>query len=246
MDGAQAFLGHRRLYSLFFHTTPGHRSFQPPTWRYAGALGGARVDPTAWTQQGWETLRATSHSATIAKLTNRDVYAMLLSELFQASGDACAFPHAFARPSRGGAPGCWWYLLPTAAGLADSDRLVRQTVRSAFTLSQTQALPLACRQSLWLLHAGGLPVGPRTGGSGLCPITDAMRAAGHTMGRVAETHEQIAMRSPTARLVWRHVAAAWRAFCPSSALAASAKQDGRPSGDACRATSCLRWVTTRW
>ena len=162
------------------------RRVQPPTWRYAGALGDARVDPTAWTQSGWETLRATPHSVTVAKLTNRDVYAMLLSDLFQASGDAGAFPHAFARPSRGGTPGCWWHLLPTAAGLADSDRLVRQAVRSVFTLSQTQALPLACRQSLWLLHAGGLPVGPRTGGStGLCPITDAMRAAGHTMGRVA-------------------------------------------------------------
>ena len=120
-------------------------------------------------------------------------------------------------------------------GLADSDRLVRQAVRTVFTLSQTQALPLACRQSLWLLHAGGLPVGPRTGGSGLCPVTDAMRAAGHTMGRAAETHEQIAMRSPTARLVWRHVAAAWRAFCPGHSWATSAAQDGRPSDDACRA-----------
>ena len=146
----------------------------------------------------------------------------------QASGDACAFPHAFARPSRGGTPGCWWHLLPTAAGLADSDRLVRQAVRTVFTLSQTQALPLACRQSLWLLHAGGLPVGPRTGGSGLCPVTDAMRAAGHTMGRAAETHEQIAMHSPTARLVWRHVAAAWRAFCPGHSWPTSAAQDGRP------------------
>ena len=65
---------------------------------------------------------------------NRDVYAMLLSELFQASGDAYAFPHAFACPPRGGTPGCWWHLLPTAAGLADSDRLVRQAVRSVFTL----------------------------------------------------------------------------------------------------------------
>ena len=94
---------------------------------------------------------------------------------------------------------------------------------------------MACRQSLWLLHTGGLPVGPRTGGSGLCPITDAMRAAGHTMGRAAETHEQITMRSPTARLVWRHAAAAWRAFCPDHSWAASAEQDGRPSDDACRA-----------
>ena len=43
------------------------------------------------------------------------------------------------------------------------------------------------------------------------------------------------MRSPTARLVWRHAAAAWRAFCPGHSWAASAEQDGRPSGDACRA-----------
>ena len=55
------------------------------------------------------------------------------------------------------------------------------------------------------------------------------------MGRAAETHEQIAMRSPTARLVWRHVAAAWRAFCPGHSWATSAEQDGRPSDDACRA-----------
>ena len=174
------------------------RRVQPPTWRYVGALGDARVDPTAWTQRGWQTLRATPHSAVIAKLTNRDVYAMLLSALFHAPGDAYAFPHAFARPSLGGTPGCWWHLLPTAASLADSDRLVRQTVRHVFALSHTQALPLVCRQSLWLLHTGGLPVGPRTGGSGLCPVTDAMRASGHTMGRVAETHAQIAVHSPTA------------------------------------------------
>ena len=108
--------------------------------------------------------------------------------------------------------------------LANSDRLVRQAVRSVFALSQTQALPLACRQSLWLLHSGGLPIGPRTGGSGLCPITDAMRASGHAMGRVAETHEQIAMRSPTARLVWRHLAAAWHVFCPGDSWATSAEQ----------------------
>ena len=100
---------------------------------------------------------------------------MLLSELFHAFGAASAFPHAFTRPSDGGmlvAACC-----QTAANLANSDRLVRQAVRSVFALSQTQALPLACRQSLWLLHSGGLPVGPRTGGSGLCPITDAMRAS---------------------------------------------------------------------
>ena len=62
-----------------------------------------------------------------------------------------------------------------------------------------------------------------------------MRTAGHAIGRVAETHEQIAMRSPTARLVWRHVAEAWCAFCPGDSWAASAAQDGRPSDDACRA-----------
>ena len=43
------------------------------------------------------------------------------------------------------------------------------------------------------------------------------------------------MRSPTARLVWRHAAAAWRAFCPGHSWAASAEQDGRLSGDASRA-----------
>ena len=43
------------------------------------------------------------------------------------------------------------------------------------------------------------------------------------------------MRSPTARLVWRHVAEAWCAFCPGDSWAASAAQDGRPSDDACRA-----------
>ena len=37
------------------------------------------------------------------------------------------------------------------------------------------------------------------------------------------------------RLVWRHVAAAWRAFCPGHSWAASAEQEGRPSDDACRA-----------
>ena len=35
--------------------------------------------------------------------------------------------------------------------------------------------------------------------------------------------------------MWRHVAAAWRAFCPGHSWAASAEQEGRPSDDACRA-----------
>ena len=56
---------------------------------------------------------------------------------------------------------------------------------------------MAARQTLWQLHACALPVGTRTGGDGLCPISAASEGA-----RVPETHAQIALLSPLATRVW--------------------------------------------
>ena len=191
------------------HAMVPRKHVPPPTWRYAGALGSPRVTPTAWVMRAWPTLRQQPPMTPLAQLCNRDVYAVLLSQLFHLPGDDYAFPHAFTRGQDGRAAGCHWRLLPTDPSLPDSDPLVRGAVRDVFTLSRTQALPLPARQALWQLHAGGLPVGPRTGGDGFCPIVDALRATGLAMSRVPETHAQIAMQSPVATLVWRHLATAW-------------------------------------
>ena len=40
----------------------------------------------------------------------------------------------------------------------------------------------------------------------------AMRASGSPLGRTREAHEQLALRSPTALLVWQHISAAWLRF----------------------------------
>ena len=119
---------------------------------------------------------------------------------------------------------------------------MRSAVREVFTQSVTQALPLAARQTLWLLHTGGLPIGPRTGGDGFCPIVNAMRATGLQMGQVLETHEQIALRSPTARLVWRHVAAAASISLPNQTWAQAAAIEGSPDDATCRALPFLLGV----
>ena len=118
-------------------------------------------------------------------------------------------------------------------GLATSHPTVRESVREVFTISRTQAMPLRARQSLWQLHSGGMPVGDRTGGDGFCPVIDAMRASGSTLARARETHEQLALRSPTALLVWQHITAAWLHFAGGQwAVAAAA---GQPDLDATRA-----------
>ena len=79
-------------------------------------------------------------------------------------------------------------------------------MHEVFTRSLTQALPLAARQTLWQLHACGLPVGPRTGGAGHCPIALAVDGT-----QTDEDHTQVALLSPIARSVWTQVLTGLRA-----------------------------------
>ena len=208
----------------------------PPCWRFAGPLCEPRIDPTVWLMRGRPTLREQPVECTFARMINREAYAALLSRLFDESGDANAFPRAFEPPRMAPQPhhaGCWHRLVPGMHGLATSHPTTRTLVREVFTLSRTQAMPLRARQSLWQLHTGGLPIGARTGGDGYCPIVDAMRASGSQLARARETHDQIALYSPTARLVWQHIAAAWLHFAGGQWAVTVAS--GQPDLDAQRA-----------
>jgi hypothetical protein len=176
----------------------------PPTYRYAGELGAARVDPTAWRVRGWPTLREPRETV-LAQVQNRDIYSILLSSLFGAPDGDGAFPRAFHRARPGHEAGCWWHLLPTARRLMDDDALVRTAVRRIFTSGVPQAMPLAVRQTVWQIRTAGLHLGQRTGGDGRCAIA-ASRGE-----RVPETHLRVCVESPVARLLWRHLAHAWLA-----------------------------------
>ena len=164
----------------------------PPAWRWAGFIDETgRVDPTKWVVRGRPTLRQPAES-NLAVLQNRDVYAVLISRLFDLPGEHGAFPRAFAQG------GEWHALLD---GTDDGARA--REVRAVFAV-QCSALPRCTRQTLWQVHTCGLPVGERNGGDGFCPVV-----AASGWPAVRETHAQIAMHSPTAELVWRHVFRAW-------------------------------------
>ena len=114
------------------HITP-RKHVQPPTWRFSGVLGDARIDPTAWTLRAWRTL-SEPHVTAFSQMKNRNIYSALLSGLFHADGDAYAFPHAFARAAGGRAEGCWRSLLPV-------------TLSQWVPLWSTRELMLHCHQS---------------------------------------------------------------------------------------------------
>ena len=176
----------------------------PPSWRWAGLLGDARVDPTEWNCYTRPTL-SLARTQRLDRVRNRDIYSALLSRLFDEVGDASAFPSAFRPAVNGQRAGHWRSLLSCAENAADGPE-VRSLVHEVFTRSLTQALPLAARQTLWQLHACGLPVGPRTGGAGHCPIALAVDGT-----QTDEDHTQVALLSPIARSVWTQVLTGLRA-----------------------------------
>ena len=57
--------------------------------------------------------------------------------------------------------------------------------------------------------------------------------SGHQLSRVRETHEQLGLRSPTALLVWQHIAAAWLRFAGDHWAVTAA--NGQPDAEATRA-----------
>ena len=68
------------------------RKHVPPScWRFVGLLSDPRIDPTTWLMRGRPTLKTKPLEHTFACMTNRDVYAALLSRLFDQEGSECAF-----------------------------------------------------------------------------------------------------------------------------------------------------------
>ena len=189
------------------HSRLPRKHVPPPTWRWAGFDGTARVDPTEWMTCGRPTLRLEPRRRLLARLRNRDVYSALLSLLFDEHGQqVSAFPTAFRceqrRPAQPRAAGPWRYLLDLVPAGDDLSPATRAAVGEVFASSRTQALPLRARQSLWQLHTCGLPIGDRTGGDGMCPVA---AAADPATPPVPETHLQLAVYSPTAQRVWQQV-----------------------------------------
>ena len=203
----------------------------PPTWRWAGLDGEARLDPTAWLACGRPTLRCEPRRRLLARLRNRDIYSALLSLLFdERNRQESAFPSAFRRERRRPAEprpaGAWRHLLMLAPDDDDESTTARLAVGEVFSSSRTQTLPLRARQTLWQLHVCGLPVGARTGGDGLCPIVTAV--ADPAAQPVPETHLHLAVHSPTAWRVWQQVLGGLHMAGPLRLPWAAGVMDGGP------------------
>ena len=162
-------------------------------------MGDARIDPSLWHMQYRAGLTG-DKLVTFARLTNREVYAALLSRLYTDDSGTSAFPHSFQRVTDEHAAGCWRSLLQCDPLLGDDSLAVRTAVREVFTRSRTQALPQRARQALWQLHVAGFAIGARTGGDGLDPVSLAVDDS-----RVVETHTQLVLHGPVARRVWQCV-----------------------------------------
>ena len=200
-------------------------------WRFSGAVGGARLDPTRWRVSGWPTL-APAKPVPLHRVRSRQLYDMLVSERFAAGG----YPRAFSALDGGGVYCQLWRAAHGGAAPSPAD------VRALFVAAQCAALPQRARQSAYLVTVRGLPLGYRVGGEAACPV-----CASHDVQRT-DSHEHAVLGCPLAALVWLRVLEGWVVFSPSDAWAAEAVAAacgppvaGAPTTDA--TTGALQWST---
>lgn len=160
-----------------------------PAWLFGGLVSTGTVDPTAWSLEGWPTLTEPTKIC-LAKVRNRQLYAMLVSRSFQ-------LPSAFA------VGGAWRPLIrangPTVAAPSVLPKPFQQEVRSVFKICRSQALPLRATQTVHRTHVCGHPQGGHDPDASLCPVCLAMGI------RVEETDLHREVRCPLRKLVWRAV-----------------------------------------
>ena len=208
------------------HMVP-RRPPRPASHRLQGYLLSSNFDPQRWVLSGWPTLGEPT-TASLATVRNRHLYAMIISKKFASpEADGGGVPSSLAR--RGDASGPWRRYLTTVSARRPTEvtLAMRAEMRSVFTLSRTQALPLRAAQTVHRLHVCGLPTCARmdpangrvVGGvwraPGLCPVCLLQGVS------VRETDEHRALDCTLGVLVWRAVLTAWCVVCGGQAWASS-------------------------